>query len=85
MDMYRIKVHLYVQFGDDPDRDPDLTIKKPVKNRPFLKGDRELIFAAIMIKLGMNVPKYKLSNISSVFSFLICRSPAISDVIWVLS
>ena len=85
MDMYLIKVHLCVQFGDDPDHDPDLTIQKPVKNRPSLKGDRELIFAAIMIKFGRNAPKYILSNISSVFSFLICGSRAISDVIWVLS
>ena len=79
MHMCLIKVHQNIQFGNDPDHDPDLTIKKPVKSRPSLKGERGLIFEAIVLSFGLNVPKHNLSNISSVFSFQICRSLTISD------
>ena len=53
---------------------------------PSLKVNPELNFAHIELKLGINVPKDKLSNISSVFNYLIiCRSLTISDEILVLS
>ena len=74
-----VKVHQNIQFGADPDHDPDLTIKKPLKSRPFLKGDRGLIFEDIPLSFGLSMPKHNLSNISSVFSFFICRSLTISD------
>ena len=76
-----ICVHPHEQFGIGP----DLKIIKPFKNVPSLKVNHELSFAHIEFKLGMNVPKDKLSNISSIFSYLICRSLTISDKIWVLS
>ena len=76
-----IKIHPHEQFGIDP----DLRIIKPFYNMPSLKVDRELNFSPIELKLGMNLPKDNLSNISSVFSFLICRSLAISDGMLVLS
>ena len=79
MHMCLIKVHQNIQFGNDPDHDADLTIKKPVKSRPSLKGERGLIFEAIVLSFGLNVPKHNLSNISSVFSFLIYRSLTISN------
>ena len=83
--MCLIKVHPHEQFGIHPDRDPDLRIIKPFKNMPSLKVNRELNFAHIKLKLGINVLKDKLTNISSVFSYLICRSLTISDEILVLS
>ena len=58
MRMCLIKIHQNVQFGGDPDLDPDLTIKKPVKSRPSLKGDRGLIFGATVLSFGLNGPKY---------------------------
>ena len=78
MHMCLIKVHQNIQFGGDPDLDPDLTIKKPLKSWPSLKGDRGLIFEDIALSFGLSVPKHYLSNISSVFSFLIWRSLVIS-------
>ena len=83
--MCLIKVHPHEQFGIDPDRDPDLRIIKPFKNMPSLKVNREVNFAHIELKLGKNVPKDMLSNISFAFSFLICCSLTISDEIRVLS
>ena len=85
MHMCLIKFHQNVQFGGDPDLDPDLTIKKPVKSRPFLKGDRGLIFEDMALSFGLSVPKHNLSDISNVFSFLICRSLVISAEIEVVS
>ena len=83
--MCLIKVHPNEQFGIDPYRDPDLRIIKPFKNIPSLKVNRELNFVHIELNLDINVPRDKLSNISSVFSYLICRSLTISDEIRVLS
>ena len=83
--MCLIKVHPHEQFGIVLDRDPDLRVIKPFKNIPSLKVNRELNFAHIELNLGINVPKDKLSNISSVFSYLICHSLTISDEIQVLS
>ena len=79
--MRLMQVHPHEQYGIDP----DLRVIKPFKNIPSLKVNRELNFAHIELKLGMNVPKDKLSNISFVFSYLICRSLTISDEIRVLS
>ena len=79
MHMCLIKFHQNVQFGGDPDLDPDLTIKKPVKSRPSLKGDRGVIFEDIALSFGLSGLNHNLSNISNVFSFLICRSLTISD------
>ena len=64
--MCLIKVHPNEQFGIDLDRDPDLRVIKPFKNIPSLKVNRELNFAHLELKLCMNVPKDKLSKISSV-------------------
>ena len=80
-----IKIHPHEQFGIDPDHDPDLRIKKLFYNMPSLKVDCKLNFSPIELKLGVNLPKDNLLNISSVFSFLICRSLAISDGMLVLS
>ena len=68
--MCLIKVHPHEQFGIDPDQDLDLRIIKPFKNMPYLKVkvNREVNFAHMELKLGMNVPKDMLLNISSVFS-----------------
>ena len=79
MHMCLIKVHQNIKCCDDPDHDPDLTIKKPVKSRPSLKGDRGVIFEDIALSFGLSGPNHNLSNISNVFSFLICRSLTISD------
>ena len=79
--MCLIKVHPNEQFGIDLDRDPDLRIIKSFKNMPSLKVNREVNFAHIELNFG----KDKLSNISYVFSYLICRSLTISDKIRVLS
>ena len=83
--MRLIKVHPHEQFGIDPDHYPHPRIIKPFQNMPSLKVNCELNFAHIELKLGMNVPKDMLSNISSVFSYLICHSLTISDEIRVLS
>ena len=62
-----------------------MTIKKPVKSRPYLTGDRGVISEDIALSFGLSVPKHNLSNISSVFSFLIYRSLTIGDDTRVLS
>ena len=83
--MYLIQTHPNIKFDDDPDHNLDLMIQKHLKNLPSLKLDRGFNFAAIVFKFEIYIPKYNISNISYVFSFLICRSLAISDEIEVLS
>ena len=67
-------VYRAVEFGQDPDPDPDLRVKKRFKNPPSLKLIPDLIFGVIVLKLSVRAPRAILFNISNVFFYAISGS-----------
>ena len=72
-------VYRAVQFGQDPDPDPDLRVKKRFKNPPSLKLIPDLIFGVIVLKLSVKVPQTILFNISNVFVYTTSGSKVLTQ------
>ena len=71
-------VYHVIQFGDDPNPDPELRAKKHVENPPSLKLILNLIFGLIVAKFGLTPPQILLFNISSGFSHMMSGSKVLT-------
>ena len=72
--LHPIMVYHVMKFGEDPDPDPDLRVKKRFENPPSLRSIPDLIFGIINLKIVVRPLQTFLFNISSGFCYAIFGS-----------